>query len=93
MSVDLQKLVDSVDGFERPVVSLLRATLEYEADTSLVAVKLADDIKFICRVEVFKIAGRSGDSNEGLEDSLFYVWMLVIDIARCIPQIIHGRIA
>lgn len=85
MEVDLQNLVGTAGDFQSPMLSLLRATLEYEADTSLVGAKLAEDIKFICKAEALKVASRTEGSKKGTEGALFYVWWLVIDIARCIP--------
>lgn len=64
------------DEFERPMYNLLRATLQYPADTELVAAKLAEDIKFICQAE---------DQKDGVKGSIFFIWTIVIDIARCVP--------
>lgn len=77
--INLQTLVDNADDFELPIITTLRKTLETEPDASLAA-KLADDIKSLSQSEVSE-----DGSTEGIEGSLFYIWMSIIDIARCTP--------
>ncbi|KAI1116736.1 hypothetical protein F5Y14DRAFT_406422 [Nemania sp. NC0429] len=77
MEMDLPSSEDlEHDAFERPMYNLLRATLQYPADTESLAAKLAEDIVFICQAEAQK---------EGVKGFLFFIWTIIIDIARCVP--------
>lgn len=86
MSIDLQYILDTASVAERAILTVFKATLDYEADTSLAAAKLAEDVKFVCRAEDAKVASRTEGSKVGLEGSLFTVWWLLLDIARCTPS-------
>lgn len=79
MEVSLEGVVrgSALNGSCRAILNLLKATIQYPADTNVKAAKLADEIKFICQAAY----GR-GDSVGGV---LLYVWWMIIEISQCIP--------
>lgn len=88
MKIHLKRLVDQANDYERPAAKIFKATLEYEADTALIAAKLADDIQFVCRAEDRHTASQVGEEADPAEKNsgfLHWVWMLVVDIARMAP--------
>ncbi|KAI1085365.1 hypothetical protein F5B20DRAFT_518050 [Whalleya microplaca] len=72
-SVEDQDLLDT----ERAIFNLLKASLQYPADAKLIAAKVTDDINFICRAE---------DRSGGDANIMWYVWSVIIEIARCVPS-------
>ena len=67
--------IDFLDS-ERPLLNVLKATLQYPANPQAKGAKLADDINFFCN---------SVEEGVGLGKILWEVWPVVIDIACCIP--------
>ncbi|KAI3327721.1 hypothetical protein HD806DRAFT_332679 [Xylariaceae sp. AK1471] len=77
MDVSLQFVEDfNMKDSDRAIFNILKATLQYTADTKVKSAKLAEDIKFICQAE---------DRTDGISDVILYVWSLVIEISQCIP--------
>ncbi len=77
MDVDLQS-IEKIDlrYSERAIFNILKATLQYPATPQAKCAKLADDIEFCC-------GSREGGVN--VNEILWELWSLVIDIACCIP--------
>lgn len=77
MDVDLQS-IEKIDlrYSERAIFNVLKATLQYPATPQAKCSKLADDIEFCC-----------GSREEGVNvnEILWELWSLVIDIASCVP--------
>jgi len=74
VAVILQSLGDlEHHADDRAIFDVLKATLQYPANAQAKGVKLADDIIFL------------SESKEGGGPGLWWVWMVVLDIARCIP--------
>lgn len=61
---------------ERPIFMALKATLQSPTNLQVKSEKLVDDILLFCRQEV------EGVRNDGV---LWWIWWIIIDIARCIP--------
>lgn len=78
MDISLQPAEDIFERYgqrgiyERAILNVLKATLQYPATPRLKAEKLADDISFFCQEEDTGII-------------LWSVWFVVIEIAGCIP--------
>lgn len=86
MESSLDVLVERLEGFDLSSMKILKATLEYEADTDLLASKLADDIKFICQAEDAKFRSTSEDSDQQvINGALRFIWAHIFDIARVTP--------
>lgn len=69
------------EDFNRPILKILKATLQYRASPELKSIKLADDINFLCTsADACGAPGRPGNNN-----ILWIIWMIVLDLARCIP--------
>ncbi|XXH00800.1 hypothetical protein Hte_007151 [Hypoxylon texense] len=74
MDINLQYAYDqTLSDLGRAVFNVLKATLQYPAEPQAKAMKLADDIKFF---------DKSSDENT---DADWVTWLVVLDIACCIP--------
>lgn len=78
MDVNLQSL-ENIDfsHSERAIFNILKATLQYPANPQAKGAKLANDITFF-----FK----SPEEDDCIENILWEVWAVIIDIACCIPS-------
>ncbi|KUI54572.1 hypothetical protein VP1G_01874 [Cytospora mali] len=76
MEVDLQP-VEALDlwGSERPILNVLKATLQYPANPLTKGAKLAEDIKFFCKAV----------EDDPDNDIFWEIWPVVLEIASCIP--------
>jgi len=73
VTVGLQSVGDlELTAAERAIFNVLKATLQYPVDAKAKGAKLADDIDFF---------SKSAEGGPGL----WYVWVVVLDIACCIP--------
>lgn len=81
MEANLQAIVDNVSDESRPAVNLLKATIEYKAESDLAAQKLADDVVFLCRAEDINLK----PVQKGSSGYLTSVWHILIMFSRCIP--------
>lgn len=77
MDIDLQFVeARNLESYERAVLNVLKATLQYPADPQRKAEKLASDIVFFCQAE------KGADEVDAL---LWSIWSIIIDVACCIP--------
>lgn len=86
MEAALQYIQDTCPESGQAIIKILRGTIEYDADLSLVADKLADDIVFICRAEDAKFSARSEGNDAGIQRALSYVWEVLILFSLHIPS-------
>ncbi|KAL8912921.1 MAG: hypothetical protein Q9172_007401 [Xanthocarpia lactea] len=77
MDIDLQSVEEiNLTHSERAIFNVLQATLLYPASPQAKCARLADDIEFCC-------GSREGGVN--VNEILWQLWSLLIDIACCIP--------
>lgn len=67
--------------FDLPILNVLKSTLQYRSSPEMKSVKLANDINFICKsAELYGAPG-----GVATQDILWWVWLVLLDIVRCIP--------
>ena len=69
------KVIEYQDS-ERAIFNVLKATLQFPAKQQAKSAKLAEDFIFFCR---------SQEGSPSIDEILWEVWAVVIDIAQCIP--------
>ena len=68
---------DNLTDSERPMFNVLKATLQYPANSVVKGTKLTNDINFFCS---------SQEDGVNVDATLWEIWRLILDIASCIPH-------